>query len=103
MTDHYAHIAGAVVGFLAGIVFLRLQTLKSCRIGAKASWWYSLLLLVGLFFAGVLKQLIPEDFISRNLGKDSTTISLACNMLRGGVLWSQGGEPAPLEKSRTTL
>lgn len=29
-------------------------------------------IIVGLFFAGVLKQLIPDDFVSRNLGKDST-------------------------------
>ncbi len=33
----------------------------------------SIYILVGLFFAGILKQLIPEDFISKNLGKDSTT------------------------------
>ena len=57
MTDHYAHIAGAVVGFLAGIVFLRCQTLKSCRTGAKASWWYSLLILVGLFFAATVMNI----------------------------------------------
>jgi len=33
----------------------------------------SIYIIIGLFFAGVLKQLIPEDFISKNLGKDSTT------------------------------
>lgn len=29
-------------------------------------------IIIGLFFAGVLKQLIPDDFVSKNLGKDST-------------------------------
>jgi uncharacterized membrane protein YraQ (UPF0718 family) len=33
----------------------------------------SIYIIVGLFFAGILKQLIPDDFISKNLGKDSTT------------------------------
>ncbi len=28
-------------------------------------------IVIGLFFAGVLKQLIPDDFVSKNLGKDS--------------------------------
>lgn len=32
----------------------------------------SMYIVIGLFFAGVLKQIIPEDFVSRNLGKDST-------------------------------
>lgn len=32
----------------------------------------SIYIIAGLFFAGILKQLIPDDFISRNLGKDST-------------------------------
>lgn len=32
----------------------------------------SIYIMVGLLIAGVLKQLIPEDFISKNLGKDST-------------------------------
>lgn len=32
----------------------------------------SIYIMVGLLFAGVLKQLIPDDFISKNLGKDST-------------------------------
>ncbi len=33
-------------------------------------WLYILLLVY--FFAGVLKQIIPDDFVSKNLGKDST-------------------------------
>lgn len=33
----------------------------------------SIYIMVGLFFAGVLKQLIPDDFIAKNLGKDSTS------------------------------
>ncbi len=33
----------------------------------------SIYIIVGLFFAGILKQLIPDDFISKNLGKDSTS------------------------------
>jgi uncharacterized protein len=32
----------------------------------------SIYIIVGLFLAGVLKQLIPDDFVSKNLGKDST-------------------------------
>ena len=52
-TPHEGHIAGAVVGFFTGIVFLRLRTLKSYRTGAKAIWWYSLLILLGLFFAAI--------------------------------------------------
>lgn len=32
----------------------------------------SIYIIVGLFIAGILKQLIPDDFVSRNLGKDST-------------------------------
>lgn len=33
----------------------------------------SIYIMVGLFFAGVLKQLIPDDFVAKNLGKDSTS------------------------------
>ncbi len=29
------------------------------------------ILCLGLLFAGILKQLIPDDFVSRNLGNDS--------------------------------
>lgn len=32
----------------------------------------SIYIMVGLLFAGVLKQLVPSDFVSRNLGTDST-------------------------------
>ncbi len=32
----------------------------------------SIYIIIGLFFAGVLKQLISDDFVARNLGKDST-------------------------------
>jgi uncharacterized membrane protein YraQ (UPF0718 family) len=31
----------------------------------------SIYLLVGLFIAGILKQIVPDDFISKHLGKDS--------------------------------
>jgi len=31
----------------------------------------SIYIMVGLLFAGVLKQLVPDDFVSKNLGKDS--------------------------------
>ncbi len=33
----------------------------------------SMYIIIGLFFAGVLKQLIPDDFVAKNLGKDSTS------------------------------
>lgn len=33
----------------------------------------SIYILVGLFIAGILKQLIPDDFVSKNLGNDSTS------------------------------
>lgn len=33
----------------------------------------SIYIMIGLFFAGVLKQLVPDDFVSRNLGSDSST------------------------------
>lgn len=33
----------------------------------------SIYIMVGLFFAGVLKQIIPDDFVAKNLGKDSTS------------------------------
>lgn len=32
----------------------------------------SIYIMVGLLFAGVLKQLVPSDFVSKNLGTDST-------------------------------
>ncbi len=32
----------------------------------------SIYIMVGLLFAGVLKQLVPNDFVSKNLGTDST-------------------------------
>lgn len=32
----------------------------------------SIYIIIGLFFAGILKQIIPDDFVSRNLGHDST-------------------------------
>ncbi len=32
----------------------------------------SIYIMVGLLFAGVLKQLVPDDFVSKNLGNDST-------------------------------
>lgn len=32
----------------------------------------SIYIMVGLFFAGILKQLVPSDFVSKNLGTDST-------------------------------
>jgi uncharacterized membrane protein YraQ (UPF0718 family) len=32
----------------------------------------SIYIMIGLFIAGILKQLIPDDFVSRNLGTDST-------------------------------
>lgn len=34
---------------------------------------FSVYILVGLFIAGILKQIIPDDFVSSHLGKDSTT------------------------------
>ncbi len=33
----------------------------------------SIYIIVGLFVAGVLKQFIPDDFVSKHLGKDSTS------------------------------
>ena len=33
----------------------------------------SLYIIIGLFFAGILKQLIPDNFVSSHLGKDSTS------------------------------
>ncbi|XOB61662.1 SO_0444 family Cu/Zn efflux transporter [Campylobacterota bacterium DY0563] len=33
----------------------------------------SIYIIIGLFFAGVLKQLIPDTFVSSHLGKDSTS------------------------------
>ena len=33
----------------------------------------SIYIMIGLFFAGVLKQLVPDDFVSKNLGSDSST------------------------------
>ena len=32
----------------------------------------SIYIMLGLFFAGILKQLVPNDFVSKNLGNDST-------------------------------
>jgi uncharacterized membrane protein YraQ (UPF0718 family) len=32
----------------------------------------SIYIMLGLFFAGILKQLVPSDFVSKNLGTDST-------------------------------
>lgn len=32
----------------------------------------SIYIMIGLLFAGVLKQLVPSDFVSKNLGTDST-------------------------------
>lgn len=32
----------------------------------------SIYIMVGLLFAGILKQLVPNDFVSKNLGNDST-------------------------------
>lgn len=32
----------------------------------------SIYIMLGLFFAGILKQIIPNDFVSKNLGNDST-------------------------------
>ncbi|WP_258239437.1 SO_0444 family Cu/Zn efflux transporter [Arcobacter sp. LA11] len=32
----------------------------------------SIYIMVGLLFAGILKQLVPDDFVSKNLGTDST-------------------------------
>ena len=32
----------------------------------------SIYIMLGLLFAGILKQLIPDDFVSKNLGTDST-------------------------------
>lgn len=32
----------------------------------------SIYIMIGLFFAGILKQLVPSDFVSKNLGTDST-------------------------------
>jgi len=33
----------------------------------------SIYIILGLFFAGILKQLIPDNFVSSHLGKDSTS------------------------------
>lgn len=33
----------------------------------------SIYIMIGLLFAGILKQFIPDDFISKNLGNDSTS------------------------------
>ena len=33
----------------------------------------SIYIMLGLLFAGILKQFIPDDFVSKNLGNDSTT------------------------------
>lgn len=41
----------------------------------------SIYIMVGLLIAGVLKQLIPEDFISKNLGKDSTGSVIKATLL----------------------
>ena len=30
-------------------------------------------MIIGLFIAGILKQVVPEDFVSSHLGKDSTS------------------------------
>lgn len=32
----------------------------------------SIYIILGLFFAGILKQIVPNDFVSKNLGNDST-------------------------------
>ncbi|PLY05316.1 MAG: permease [Arcobacter sp.] len=32
----------------------------------------SIYIMLGLLFAGILKQLVPSDFVSKNLGRDST-------------------------------
>jgi len=34
---------------------------------------FALYIIVGLFIAGILKQIVPADFVSRHLGKDSTS------------------------------
>ena len=33
---------------------------------------FAIYVIVGLFFAGILKQIIPDDFVTKHLGKDST-------------------------------
>ena len=33
---------------------------------------FSIYIVIGLFIAGILKQIIPDDFVSSHLGKDST-------------------------------
>jgi len=38
-------------------------------------------IVIGLFIAGVLKQLIPDDFVSKNLGKDSTNSVIKATLL----------------------
>ena len=69
MTDHDAHIAGAVVGFFTSIVFLRFGTLKSYRTGAKAIWWYSLLILLELFFAAIVMNIFGITIELLNLSE----------------------------------
>ena len=34
---------------------------------------FAIYIIVGLFFAGILKQIVPSDFVSSHLGKDSTS------------------------------
>lgn len=34
---------------------------------------FAIYVLVGLFIAGILKQIVPEDFVSKHLGKNSTS------------------------------
>lgn len=42
---------------------------------------FSLYVIIGLFIAGVLKQLIPADFISSNLGSNSTSSVIKATLL----------------------
>lgn len=34
---------------------------------------FAIYIMIGLFFAGILKQIVPADFVSSHLGKDSTS------------------------------
>ena len=47
----------------------------------------SIYLLVGLFIAGILKQIVPDDFISKHLGKDSI-----CSVIKATIF----GIPLPI-------
>ena len=49
--SYAAHIAGAVVGLLLGIVVLRNLRVRTYE---KVLWWFSLLLFLGLFLSAIV-------------------------------------------------